>query len=212
MQRLKSPISSSRKRLSAEVDDEDVLFGWASAVNKVICGEAPKQRSLIVGPTPEVLKLYGLVAGSITMSVAKIATCRRTHPEVPLHVWHDLPDLLSEPLAVFPSARRDGSIVILLVVEDRDNNPVLVAAIAEQGRNVILSVYGKDAGLEWVAKEIAFAEAEGIAVYKKMDFAASLPQPPVANATSSSHGLIPSDGTAKPARDILSIGKKSTNS
>ncbi len=191
--------------------DDLPLFGWASAVDKILRGDLLNRPMVVVGPTPELLKAYGLSFGSLTMTVAKVARCRREHPEVPLHVWHDLPNLLSNPLAIFPSARRDGSIVIILLVVDRDNNPVLVASMPGEGKlNVILSVYGKHAGYEWAAKEIAFAEAEGYTIYKKTDFAASLPQPPVAKATSSSHGLIPSDGTAKPVRDILQLRKKSS--
>jgi Phage MuF-C-terminal domain len=195
------------------VKDDEPLFGWASAVNMVIRGERPDRPSLIVGPTPLLLSSFGLGTGALTFSVDKIARCRREHSEVPLEVWYDLPELLNDPLAIFPSARRDGSIIVLLLVEDRDNNPIVVAATSGQGNlNVILSVYGKQNGFDWANREIALAQSDGLMIYKKRDFAASLPQPPVANATSSSHGLIPVDGTAKPIRDILSIHKKSTKS
>jgi hypothetical protein len=190
------------------MQDDEMLYGWASAVNKVICGERPAQPSLKLGTTPELLQKFGLSAGILTMSTAKIALSRTNHPDVPLQVWHDLPQLLSDPIAIFPSARRDGSIIIVLIVVDREHNPVLIIAIPSKTKgNVVLSVYGKQNGFEWAAKEMTYARSEGLKVYEGRDFAASLPQPPVANATSSSHGLIPSDGTTKSRRLILSIRK-----
>ncbi|MBL8652144.1 MAG: hypothetical protein JNL35_17280 [Sphingopyxis sp.] len=138
---------------------------------------------------------------------------RKEHPEVPLAVWHDLPNLLEDPLAIFPSRWRDGSMVMLLVFTDRNGDPILVAASPGDAQpNTILSMYGKEAGLTWVANEIAAAKAEGLPTYERKDFAASLPQPPVVETTSSSHGLIPSNGTAKPERKILSLRKNSTKS
>jgi Phage MuF-C-terminal domain len=114
------------------------------------------------------LKRFGLPAASLRMTVAKVARCRRDHPEVPLDIWHRLPELLEDPLAIFPSRRRDGSMVILLVVVDRNGDPVLVAATPGDARaNVILSVYGKSAGLIWVADELASAQAEGRPTYER---------------------------------------------
>jgi len=190
------------------LNEDDLLSGWAAIVDRIIRGDRLNRPTVIVGPTPQLLKDFGLPAASFQMTVAKVARTRKDHPEVPLAVWHDLPKLLENPLAIFPSRWRDGSMVILLIVEDRNGDPILVAAApGTGGPNAILSIYGKEAGLEWVAKEIAAAKAEGLPTYEKNDFAATLPQPPVVETTSSSHGLIPSNGTAKPKRDILSIRK-----
>ena len=208
MPRSRSPISSSRKKLSGKLRDDDLLSGWAAVVDKIVRGDKLNRPTVMVGPTPDLLREFGLSAASLSMTVAKVARCRRDHPEVPLAVWHELPGLLADPLAIFPSQRRDGSIVIVLVVQDRTGAPILVAATAGDGSvNMILSVYGKDAGLPWVANELALARANGLPVYEKNGFAASLPQPPVAEATSSSHDLISSNGTAKPKRHILSLRK-----
>jgi hypothetical protein len=188
--------------------DDDLTSGWAAIVDKIVRGDKLNRPMVVVGPTPELLRNFGLPSASLTMTVAKVARCRREHPEVPLEVWYALPTLLENPLAIFPSQHRDGTLIVLLVVLDRDGNPILVAANpGDGGANVILSVYGKEAGLSWIAKELEQARAEGLEVYERKDFAASLPQPPVANTTSSSHGLIPSNGTAKPKRDILTIRK-----
>ena len=185
--------------------------GWAAAIDKIVRGDRFGRPLAIVCPTPAVLTSAGLSAGPLTMSVGKIARCRREHPDVSLQVWYDLPDLLADPLAIFPSARRDGSVVTLLLAQDRAGNPVIVAIIPDHGEmNVILSVYGKTDGIAWAAREMDRARAEGHSIYEKRGFAASLPQPPVAEATSSSHGPIPSDGTAKPMRQILRFRKKST--
>ena len=195
-----------------EVDENALLGGWSNVVNRIVRGDQLRRQMVVVGPTPEILCQYGLSAGNLSMTVAKVATCRREHPEVPLQVWHVLPSLLADPLAIFPSKRRNRSLVVLLVVEDRDGNPVIVAIEPDldSDQNIILSVYGKEAGLAWVVAEIASARQEGLPVYEKNGFAASMPQPPVAKATSSSHGLIPSDGTAKPLRKILTLSEKTT--
>jgi Phage MuF-C-terminal domain len=193
-------------KLWGDVKEDELLAGWATIVDRIIRGEALDRPTVVVGPTPELLKRFGLPAASLRMTVAKVARCRRDHPEVQLDVWHRLPELLEDPLAIFPSQRRDGSMVVLLVVVDRNGDPVLVAVTpGDVSANVILSVYGKSAGLIWVAREIASAQAEGLPTYERNDFAASLPQPPVAETTSSSHGPIPSNGTAKPGRAILKL-------
>jgi len=192
---------------------DEFLGGWAAVVNRIVRGESPGRPRVILGPTPDLLQAHGLNSGGLTMAVAKIALCRRIHPEVPLQVWYDLPELLAEPVAVFPSAKRDGSMVVLLLVCDRDGSPVLVAIVPDHGGlNAVLSVYGKENGFVWAANEMDRARGEGLDVYEGKGFAASLPQPPTAEAVSSSPGPIPADGTAKPRRQILSLRKKSTES
>ena len=189
------------------------LNGWAAAVARVVRGDLFYRPQIFVGPTPSILKDAGLNSGALAIMVAKIARCRREHPEVPLQVWYDLPALLAKPMAIFPSARADGSLVSLLVAIDRNGNPVIVALAPASGDlNVVLSVYGKNDGFVWAAKEMARARANGHCVFESKGFAASLPQPPAAETASSSHGPIPSDGTAKPDRVILRLRKESIKS
>lgn len=100
------------------------------------------------------------------MARGKLATCRREHPEVELATWYTLPELLKEPLAIFPSRRRDGTVVVLLITQDRDGHPIIVAMLPDQGsqQNIILSVYGKEAGMPWVAEQLRHAEADNLLV------------------------------------------------
>jgi Phage MuF-C-terminal domain len=143
------------------------------------------------------------------MATGKIAMCRKEHSEVSRSVWHALPQLLDRPLAVVPSARRDGSVVVVLIVTDADGEPVLV--VVQPGTagspNIILSVYGKTDGLGWIAAQIKYAAADCLPHFVGKGFAATLPQPGSANAVPSSPGPIPADGTTKPKRDILTIRK-----
>ena len=79
------------------------------------------------------------------MSAAKIAKARREHPEVSLQTWYDLPGLLSDPDAVFPSVRDDGTIIVVIAVLDTNGNPIIVPIVSGTSTemNTVLSVYGK---------------------------------------------------------------------
>ncbi|MEQ1496016.1 MAG: hypothetical protein ABL912_09710 [Novosphingobium sp.] len=193
--------------------DDDQLGGWPAVVNRIVRGDRPSQPRVVLGPTPSILLELGLNSGALTMSAEKLARCRREHSEVALDVWHRLPQLIANPLAVFPSYKRDGSVVLLLLEIDRDGNPVVAAVIPDSGPlNVVLSVYGKQDGLAWAQKEIARAIADQLPVFEGKDFAASLPQPPAVETASSSRGLIPVDGTTKSKREILHLPKESSKS
>jgi len=148
------------------------------------------------------------------MTQGKVARCRREHPEVGRDIWHHLPALLMDPLAAVPSKRRDGSLVVVLVVTDSSGHPVVVpiAPGSDGSPNAVLSVYGKANGIDWLAKQIEYAKADGLPYYVKKDFVATMPQPGSAEAIPSSPGLIPADGTTKPKRNILSLRKNSTKS
>ena len=193
-----------------------MIDSWVRAVNAVIRGEAAGYRLIRVGPTPAELRKFGLLAADLAMSAAKVARIRREHPEVSLKALHALPELLGDPLAVFPSVRRDRSVVLVLVLVVRaaSGDPLIGIVIpdAVAGRNIVLSVYGKDNGHAWVRAQLAYAREEGLEVYESEGFAASVPKPGSVSEDTipSSPGPIPVDGTAKPMRDILSLRKKST--
>lgn len=187
---------------------------WARTVDKILSGEARNLRQVLLGATPPKLVSLGLNQANMVMTAAKIARCRRDHPGVSLDTWHDLPMLLCDPVAVFPSTRRDGTIVVMLVVADADGDPVVAAIQSDNssGLNVVLSVYGKKHGFDWAARQLAAARSDGLPVFEHKDFAASVPKPGSAEAIPSSPGPIPVDGTAKSRRHILSLRKNSTKS
>ncbi len=217
MPRSRSPISSSPKKSSANLPEgvDPSLQSWTRTVDAILRGEARHVRFARLSATCELLKEAGLLPADLVMSAAKIARARREHPEVALDIWHKLPILLNDPLAIFPSLRDDGSIVVALVVCDRDGNPIIVPIIADQNpkRNVVLSVYGKSSrekisGFDWIAAQIDAAEKRGEYVYRRKDFADSVPKPESAVAISSSPDPISVDGPAKPTRKILTIAQK----
>lgn len=149
------------------IDDGNPAHGWALVVNKVVRGDRFARPQVIVGPTPDVLKRHGLNAGALTMMVAKLARCRREHSEVSLATLQSLPRLLENPLAIFPSARDDGSIVSMLMALDSDGNPVIVALTQSHGDlNAILSVYGKEDGFRWAVRQMDRARANGLLFMK----------------------------------------------
>ena len=102
----------------------------------------------------------------------------------------------------------------MLVVADVVGDPIVVAIAPGTARapNVVLSVYGKANGARWLAKQIGYAQQDGIPFFVSKDFAAAMPQPGSAEAIPSSSGPIPADGTAKPQRHVLSVRKNSTKS
>lgn len=194
-------------------DDDRPLANWARIVDAIVRGEGPGRPLVTLGPTSPLLQGLGLAPADLAMATGKIARCRRDHPEVSLAVWHALPRLLTKPIAVVPSMRRDLSLIVVLVVVDADNNPILVpiAPGANGAPNTVLSIYGKNAGYEWVKQQIAYAAADQLPHYVGKGFAAALPQPGSALAIPSSPGPIPADGTAKPKRQILTIGRNVKN-
>ncbi len=187
---------------------------WARAIDAIIRGESDRYRSVRLGPTPELLKQFGLAPADLNMSAAKIAKARRDHPEVTLNTWYALPQLLSTPSAIFPSTREDGSLIVVIAVVDTDGNPIIVPIIpsdTSQG-NIILSLYGKAgserlSGHEWIASQLSHAKKNGQNVYEKVGSADSKPKPESADAISWSPDLISVDRSTEPKRVILSIRK-----
>lgn len=175
---------------------------WAAQVDRIIRGDkAPALVSM--GDTPLVLQAVGLPAGPLQMTRAKLAKARREHPEVSLDTWRNLPKLVADPRAVFPSSHDDGSFVIAIEARDANNDPVIVPVVAnQQGGSVVLSVYGKNDGEAFIAREVARAQREGSQVYVSEGLADAL----VAEAPGSaaSHAPIASEVPAKPRRPILS--------
>jgi hypothetical protein len=186
------------------------IISWSRVVDSIVRGDKFVRPTVRLGHTPPLLRRYGLAPVELIMSAAKIAKVRREHPEISLAIWHRLPALLADPLVVIPSTRRDGSLVVVLVVSDTDGSPIIVpiACGRDGGPNAVLSVYGKDSGQVWVQAQIKYAQQDGIAVYEKKGPADSLPQPGSAEAIPWSPDLIPVDRSTEPRREILTLGSK----
>jgi Phage MuF-C-terminal domain len=192
---------------------------WTRAVDAIIRGESHRYRGVRLGQTPNLLKTYGLLPADLMMSAAKIAKARREHPEVSLQTWYQLPDLLGDSFAIFPSARADGSIIVVIAVLDGDGNPVVAPIIpGSNGKeNTVLSLYGKSGsdrltGHDWVTNQITLAREEGYPVYEKGGSVDSKPKPESADAISWSPDLISVDRSTEPKRQILKIRQKSSES
>ena len=192
---------------------------WIRAIDAIIRGESKKFRGVRLGRTPEILHAFGLGPHDLEMSAAKIAKARKEHPEISLQIWYDLPALLQNPLAIFPSTRNDGTVIIVVMVSDTDGNPIIVPIVpsAERPRNVVLSVYGKTGnerinGHQWVANQIATAKRDGQLVFEKSGSADSEPKPESADAISWSPDPISVDRSTEPKRLILKLREKSTKS
>lgn len=188
--------------LSFEQDDV-ATAAWSRTVDRIVRGERPGP-VVRVGRTPAVLRKLGFEPVDLVMASAKLAMARREHPEVSLQTLRDLPKLVSNPRAAFPSGKNDGSIVLAVDAIDVDGNPIVVPILAQaQDGNVVLSVYGKENGADWIERQIAKAVRHGEPVYMRDGFADAKPKPEPAEATSSSSALIAAEGPAKPARTIL---------
>jgi Phage MuF-C-terminal domain len=192
---------------------------WTRAIDAIIRGESKNFRGVLLGPTPRILRDFGLGPHDLEMSAAKIAKTRKEHPEVSLQIWYELPALLQKPHAIFPSTRHDGTVIIVIMVSDTDGNPIIVPIVpsADRPRNVVLSVYGKIGnerinGHQWVANQIAMAKRKGQLVFEKSGSADSEPKPESADAISWSPDLISVDRSTEPTRLILKLGEKSTKS
>lgn len=178
---------------------------WGRSVDAIVRGDKPGSPIIRLGETPPVLQRLGMPAGELAMSAAKMARARREHPEVPLATWKALPDLIEDPRAVFPSQRDDGSLIVAVDARDASNNPIIVPIIATpHSGSVVLSVYGKQDGDQFIAKEIARAQNEGAQLYVKEGLADALINPEGLSGNAAPHAPIASGVSAKPARPILS--------
>lgn len=152
------------------------------------------------------------------MSAAKIVRAMSEHPQVPLESWLRLPNLIADAVAGFPSARRDGSIIVVLIERDDADDPIVVPILWDERQklNILLSIYGRSpndrvTGDEWIQAQIGYARREGDPYFDRRGPADAKPKPEPASlkdATSWSPGSIPVDRPARPKKHILSIRPK----
>ncbi len=192
------------------------LSGWARFVEEILDGRVYRHPYVRVGPTPTILRKYGLGPNDLAMTPGKIARIAKEHPEITRQIWRDLPRLLQDPAAIVPSAHRDGSIIPVLALNTSLGGLVLVPILpaAEVAFNVILSVYARPDGDSWLTRELYLSGKDRLSSYVRRGFAATLPKPGSASEDTipSSPGSIPADGTTKPKRLILQLRKKSIES
>lgn len=183
---------------------------WPATVDAIVRGDPTSGPFAVLGRTPELLVKLGLIPSRLVMTCGKIAMCRRKHPTVSLSAWRKLPSLLADPLAVFPSQKDDGTLVVVLVVSDAEGDPLIVPIEPDchGNQNVVLSVYAKSDGYRWMHEQVANHALLGSTLFKGKGFAATLPQPGFTEAIPSSPGPIPADGTTKPGRQILTLSQK----
>ena len=100
-------------------DDGSLVTSWARIVDALFRGERFRRSLVRIEPTPPLLQSLGLTAADLAMVPAKIVRARREHPDVRVETWRDLPNLVGKPRAVVPSARRDGSLLVVRTVNVR---------------------------------------------------------------------------------------------
>ena len=190
------------------------LVGWARFIDQILDGHIHRRPYVRIGPTPPILRKYGLGPSDLAITPGKIKRVAGDHPEITREIWRDLPRLLRNPVAIVPSSHRDGSIVPVLALGTSLSGLVLVPILpaASVAFNLVLSIYERPDGEAWLRRELRIAAKEGKASFLERGFAATLPQPGSASedALPSSSGSIPVDGTAKPEREILHLRKKSS--
>lgn len=112
-----------------------------------------------VGTVPEVLQQNGCgtmdlyITQKHLRNILQTSLQNRSHyHNIELQQFKQLPELLNNPLAILQSKSHQGSVIVVLDAQDRQNNPLIVPIRTDgyafyQRKNVkanfILSVYGK---------------------------------------------------------------------
>ncbi|AZS49666.1 hypothetical protein DM558_02215 [Entomomonas moraniae] len=128
-----------------------------NAVNSLVSRDI----TLDLGNTPAVLQAVGApkLTLKITRDVVRKATNGAKH-DVSMDTIKNLPELLSDPVAVFKSNTEENSIVVLIDAVDGSNRSVIAAIHLDyaEKRNIqinkIASVYGKDSIDGFVKREV----------------------------------------------------------
>ena len=144
--------------------DEAADSAFARAVDDVVAGKVPAGY-ISLGTTPEVLKLIGVPDGKVRISGGTIEKAmasylnRNNSYDENRHAirpedMKQLPAHLNDPIAVFKSATRADSFVVLTELMERENGrdkPVIAALHLQKGKRGlnlvdIASVYGRSNG------------------------------------------------------------------
>ena len=152
------------KMAAAAKLDEAAGSAFARAVDDVVAGKVPAGY-ISLGTTPEVLKLIGVPDGKVRISGGTIEKAmasylnRNNSYDENRHAirpedMKQLPAHLNAPIAVFKSATRADSFVVLTELMERENGrdkPVIAALHLQKGKRGlnlvdIASVYGRNNG------------------------------------------------------------------
>lgn len=99
----------------------------------------------VLDNTPKVFTKIGLQDKPVRISYGVLKKVNIEKHNVPMNVIEDLPNLISDPVAIFKSKTDDNSYVAVLDAKDNSDRMVVSIMKSTSGNyNVIPSVYGKD--------------------------------------------------------------------
>ena len=133
------------------------LSNFREKVRNIFQGKANKQsRITVLNETPAVYQALGFDKKPLSVSYGVISKINKDKHNVPVSVVEDLPELVSDPVAIFKSKTDpDNSVVAVLDAKDTGERTVVSIVRKTDGSyNVIPSVYGKDNFENFVANNI----------------------------------------------------------
>ncbi|GAA0721233.1 diguanylate cyclase domain-containing protein [Dokdonella soli] len=161
--------SAGENRGTFESNNPDIRFSravqkpFADQVRERLASGDARGEMLEMGRTPAVLRMLGLRDLSMRMPPSvlfKLATGKGgSRPALTERQIARLPETLDEPVAIFDSATKDKSLVVVTTQKDANGHPI-VATIHPDGKqahvevHVLTSAYGKE-GDTWAADQVA---------------------------------------------------------
>ncbi len=134
-----------------------IIKQYSNEVGKFISGLKINKKQLELGNTPQALIEAGLEQLPMEINIKVIEKVTRGKHKLKAKTVKALPYLLKDPIAVFKSATKENSVVVLVNAVDKNNLPVLVAVDKNNQKqgykvNFITSSYGQDTS--WFNKQI----------------------------------------------------------
>lgn len=137
-------------------------------------GLITKGDTLLVGPTPDVLKGIGLTALPVTINTTHIDYALNGTKDFDHHLGKallsQLPDAIKEPVAIMTSAKKSGSSIVMML-EIRHNGKHIVVPMVVDGfghqngllidSNAVTSAYGKNNSISKVLRDAIDQESNG---------------------------------------------------
>ena len=152
----------------AKEDADNFRANLDKAINSLVS----RNMDIELGDTPLVLQAIGApnLKIRITRDTVRKATNKVKH-DVSMDTVRNLPELLSDPIAIFKSSTENDALVVLVNAFDESNRPVIAAVhfdkFSATDRNLkvnkIASIYGKDNASHFINREIG----QGNLLYQK---------------------------------------------